>query len=62
MSPTNFFLTPTAKARPNQAAIATAAKTPAHTPNTASESFLADGKRPTEKFDHDGYFYSYYYF
>jgi len=33
-----FFFTPTAKARPDQAALATSAEGGSHTPSTASES------------------------
>jgi len=51
--PPQSFLTPTAKARPNQAAIATAAEThgTTHRARPRSPFFAAaDEKRPTEKF------------
>jgi len=52
--PPKSFLTPTAKARPNQAAIATAAETPDTThrarPRSPFSHTAADEKRPMEKF------------
>jgi len=61
-SPPKYFVTPTAKARPDQAALATSAEAPATTHRARSRSLTdsiahhththtaADENRPTEKF------------